>query len=286
MIKILYPGKFNQKTGAWHPYMDSAANITATELTLVTYNVWFDQYHLQKRCEALLRVVRDCDADIICLQEITPGYLNQVLRQAWVRANYYVSDYTGSTVQPYGVLLLSRLPTAILRLHDLPSLMARKLLVAELQVNNQTLQVATVHLESIKAFAPSRRRQLEQIFPTLETSKHVVLMGDFNFCSSWLEENANIHPNYQDMWATLRRDEPGYTEDTDINLMRLEYTQKHKQVRFDRILIRTSTPGWQPKSIELLGTAPTSPDYPNIFPSDHFGLVGRLEWDPSPACQI
>jgi tyrosyl-DNA phosphodiesterase 2 len=285
MIRILYPGKFNKETEVWHPYMDHAANVTATELTLVTYNVWFNQYHLQKRCEALLRVVKNCEADVICLQEIKADYLNQVLKQEWVQADYYVSDYMGSTVQPYGVLLLSRLPIACLRLHDLPSIMDRKLLVAELQVNNQTLQVATVHLESIKAFAPSRKQQLEQIFPTLETSKHAVLMGDFNFCSSWSEENVNINPNYQDMWAVLHSDEPGYTEDTNINLMRLEYTQKHKKVRFDRILVRSSTPGWQPKSIELLGTTPISPDS-SIFPSDHFGLLGELEWSPLPGCQI
>jgi tyrosyl-DNA phosphodiesterase 2 len=66
--------------------------------------------------------------------------------------------------------------------------------------------------------------------------------------------------------------------------MRLEYTQKHKQVRFDRILVRSSTPSWQPKSIELLGTTSISPDYPNIFPSDHFGLVGKLEWTSTSGC--
>jgi tyrosyl-DNA phosphodiesterase 2 len=280
MITVIYPGKFNIETGAWHADRDSVANITMSELTLVTFNVWFDQYYLRERCQALLHVVKDCDADVICLQEITPGYLKQILKQDWVQASYYVSDYTGGTIQPYGVLLLSRHPIVSLLLHDLPSIMARKLLVAELQVNNQTIQVATVHLESIKAFAPSRKQQLAQIFPLLAKSDHAVLMGDFNFCASWREENANIDLNYQDMWAVLRGNEAGYTEDTAINLMRLERTQKHRQVRFDRMLVRSSMPGWQPTSIKLIGTTPISPDYPNIFPSDHFGLVGKLTWNP------
>jgi hypothetical protein len=60
------------------------------------------------------------------------------------------------------------------------------------------------------------------------------------------------------------------------------FDQHHLQKRCEALLrlVRASTPGWQPKSIELLGTTPISPDYPNIFPSDHFGLVGRLEWTP------
>ena len=106
-----------------------------------------------------------------------------------------------------------------------------------------------------------------------------MLMGDFNFCARRsTEENAHIDPDYRDMWTALRGDDPGYTEDTDINLMRLEKTQKHKQVRFDRMLVRSSTPGWRPASIELLGTKSISSKLPNVFPSDHFGLRGTLKW--------
>jgi tyrosyl-DNA phosphodiesterase 2 len=278
MISMMYPAKFDAESGGWHTDMNGTVNIEATELTFVTFNVWFAQYYLQERCQALLGIVRDCNADIICLQEIKPGYLGQILKQDWVQADYSVSDYTGITVQPYGVLLLSRLPIFHLRLHSLPSVMGRKLLVALFQVNNQTFQVATVHLESLPAFAATRKQQLAQIFPALEKSEHAALMGDFNFCASWYEENMNIDPAYQDMWPVLRSQEPGYTENTDINLMRLEQTGKHTHVRFDRMLIRSSTAEWQPKSINLLGTRPISPQYAHVFPSDHFGLVGTLEW--------
>jgi tyrosyl-DNA phosphodiesterase 2 len=279
MIRILSPGKFDPEKGIWTTKVHKEANFTAPELTVLTFNVCFTDHYLQERCEALLRIVEGCDADVICLQEVTSAYLKYILNQEWVRANYYVSDYTGGTIQRYGVLLLSRIPIVSLMLHDLPSIMGRKLLVAELRINNQIVKIATVHLESGgKLYAFARAPQLELIFSSLANSKQAILMGDFNFCSSWREENAKIDRNYQDMWAVLRSGEPGYTEDTDINLMRLEYTQKHKKVRFDRILVRSSTPGWQPKSIELLGTNPISSDYPNVFPSDHFGLVGRLEW--------
>jgi len=279
MIEIIHPGKFDPQSGDWCIHTESGPATGLAELTLVTFNVWFDDHYALERCGALLEIVRQCDADVICLQEIKTRYLNFILQQPWVQKDYQVSDFTGRTIQPYGVLLLSRLPLTQLHLHRLPSVMARKLLVAGFELNGQTVEIATVHLESMKAFAPSRKRQLSLIFPALAKSRHAMLMGDFNFCARRSpEENAHLDPAYQDMWAALRGDDPGYTEDTGINLMRLEKTQKHKQVRFDRMLVRSSTPGWRPASIELLGTGPISADLPNVFPSDHFGLRGTLNW--------
>lgn len=282
MIEIIYPGKFDPQTSAWCNHTDSDTMVNCSELTVVTFNVWFDNYYALERCEALLEIIRQCDADVICLQETKTRYLNFILQQPWVQESYYVSDFTGKTIQPYGVLLLSRLPITQLRLHRLPSIMERKLLVAGFEINGQTVEIATVHLESMKTFASTRKQQLSLIFPALAKAQHAMLMGDFNFCARRpTEESARIEPDYQDMWSALRKDDPGYTEDTDINEMRLETTQKHKQVRFDRMLVRSSTPGWKPASIELLGTAPISADHPNVFPSDHFGLVGKLVWRDS-----
>lgn len=280
MITITYPGKFDLNTGTWQIHTKEG-NVTTNTLTLVTYNVCFDKHHLRERAEALLQIVADCDADIICLQEVTPAYLTHILKQEWVRANYYISDYTGRTIQPYGVLLLSRFPIAKVFLHELPTIMARKLLVIEPRINGQAVSIATVHLESGgRLYAFARKRQLDLIFPTLSKPTHAILMGDMNFCSSWREENVTLDRNsYQDVWAVLRSNEPGYTEDTDINLMRFEVSQKPKKVRFDRILVRSSIPGWKSKSIELLGTIAISPEQPNVFPSDHFGLMGKLEWN-------
>jgi tyrosyl-DNA phosphodiesterase 2 len=278
IVSTNHLGRFNPNTGTWEPHSEEGGNIPISSLTLVTYNVWFGQDYFYQRAEALFQIVKGCEAEIICLQEVTPIYLELILNQPWVQANYYISDYTGQTVEPYGVLLLSRIPIPKVFFYQLPTLMARKLLVITPEINGQVIQIATVHLESIRQSAATRKRQLELIFPILARSSHAVLMGDFNFCSTWLEENTNIDPHYQDLWAVLRSDEPGYTEDTDINLMRWGATRKHKKVRFDRMLVRSPIPGWQPKSIELLGTTPVSPQEPDVFPSDHFGLVGKVDW--------
>ncbi|MEQ9001526.1 MAG: endonuclease/exonuclease/phosphatase family protein [Coleofasciculus sp. B1-GNL1-01] len=275
-LQELNPKRFNPEKQAWTQSTDVVSDTKTSELTLVTYNIWFSDYHRQQRHKAILKLIQDCGADVIALQEVTPPSLKLILDQDWIRKNYYSSDTTGETVNPYGVLLLSKFPIHRLFFCDLISQMSRKFLCAELRINGQRFNLATVHLESKKRFAPIRAMQLADIFPLLENADHAVLMGDFNFCSSWEDENRNLDPRYQDLWAVLRENELGYTEDTDINVMRLQQKQKHKKVRFDRILLRSAAPGWQPQSIERLGLDPISPNCPNVFPSDHFGLVGHL----------
>lgn len=276
-IQSLKSWKFNSKKQSWIPdNIDFSSDITVTELTLVTYNVWFADYQFKPRCKFWLDILSDCNADAIALQEITPKSLEFILQSQWVRKQYYISDITGKTVTPYGVVLLSKIPLQKLLLYNLPSNMNRQFMVADLRVNGETLKLGTVHLESQKRSASIRAQQIDLVFPMMENAEHSILMGDFNLCSSW-SENDRLDNSYQDLWAVLRNDEPGYTEDTDINLMRLEQKGKEKQVRFDRILLRSAS-GWQPKSIEKIGTEPLFPERPNVFPSDHFGLVGKLRW--------
>ena len=105
-----------------------------------------------------------------------------------------------------------------------------------------------------------------------------VLTGDFNLCAS-SEENVTIacEPGVMDLWPTLESG-PGWTEDTAINEMRFAAKPKHKQVRFDRVLIihpepldeeqrgadsgstiadgSLSSSTWHGQRIALLGTAP------------------------------
>jgi hypothetical protein len=52
---------------------------------------------------------------------------------------------------------------------------------------------------------------------------------------------------------------------------------KAKRVRFDRGLLRSAEERGAPRSIELLGTEPISAVSPDVFPSDHFGLVAVIE---------
>ena len=270
----LHAGKFDVESDQWESVDSSVRDFDRNELVLATINIWFGAHFAEQRYDAIIRLLKTHQPDFIALQEVILESLWAFLAHPWVQNNYYISDTNGMTLGDYGVVLLSRFPPKTIRLVHLPSFMDRNLLLMETTLNGATLQVGTVHLESMKRSAKMRGLQLEYIFDYLEGAANVVLMGDFNFCASWQEENDRIDLAYHDIWSHLRGDEPGYTEDTTINKMRYQLTGKHKHVRFDRILLKGSS--WKPSWIELIGTEPISSDYPNVFPSDHFGLVCHI----------
>jgi tyrosyl-DNA phosphodiesterase 2 len=277
---LIFPAEFDRGSNRWRlSYFNFTKyeNVRTDILTFVTFNTWFGNHYFDHRFRALMDILKDTDADIIGLQEMTHKSLKHLLKEEWVKKNYFISDLTGTTIYPYGVVLLSRIPVKFLVLHPLTGAMERQVLIAEFHINGQKLLVGITHLESLRYSADIRSVQLDEIFTLLEYSDNSVLMGDFNFCSSW-EENSNIDNRYSDIWKVLRANEPGYTEDTEINLMRQQMSREEKQVRFDRIICRSSVPGWKPTKIHRLGMKPISPEYPNIFPSDHFGLFGMFEW--------
>jgi len=274
------PGKYVSSIQQWQPL--STTEIEAADIsdfTVATLNVWFADYYFEERCHAILALLESLQPDVITLQEVTPAFLKEVQHTPWVQASYTLSDLYGDSIDPYGLLILSRLAIHDWEFFPLPSAMGRSLVTVRTELNRTSTMFASVHLESQTSAASARAKQLQRIFPLLATEPHVILTGDFNFCSTWAE-NSNLDPTYQDIWSELHETEFGFTEDTERNTMRLLYTRKPKKVRFDRILLRSERPGWRAESIQLVGTEPISTVTPHIFPSDHFGLVGRFIWQP------
>ena len=241
-------------------------------LTLATFNVWFDDRHARDRYQAIADVLAREAPDVMVFQEVTRPALDVLLGQDWIRAGYRRAAVTGWRTGNYGHLMLARVPISGAVYVPLPTQASRGVLRAEVDVGGGALVVGSVHLDSGKASAELRKRQLRRVFDDVDGSSDVVLLGDFNMRD---DENDGITAPFEDVWPRLRPDEPGYTEDTSINLMRLDSTGKQRHVRFDRVLVKGS--GWRPTRIDLLGTEPISPDLPRVFPSDHFGVVCRLE---------
>lgn len=238
---------------------------------LITWNIWFGEHKRNARRKALLALLAERDPDVIVLQEVTEGQLDAIVAAPWVRERYQVSDFEGDTLGRYGVLLLSRIPISKLGMLELPSEMGRKLLVAELSCG---LTVATVHLESTPFCSSRRAKQLSLIQPYLaQTSPNVLLAGDMNFAPDDDAENDALDPSFLDVWPLLRGNEPGYTVDSKINMMRYVMHGEHSQKRIDRCFLRSSE--FSARSIRLLGTSPIDADL--SFISDHFGLEVELE---------
>ena len=254
----------------WAPAGTTAEPLTVHGLGVVTLNVWFDPVHRQQRGAALLSAIEASDADVFCFQEVTPALAQQLEQSELVRDSMEIAWGAG-VLAGYGVAILSRLPLRGAWELELESMMGRSLLCATLALDDGPFTIATVHLESTRPMRGERAQQLLTIFEALAPRERVVFCGDFNFDPSEPEEEA-IDLAYVDLWPRVHPNAPGYTEDTERNVMRLRVRGKHKQVRYDRILARA--PGWRPTEASLFADQPLRG---GLFISDHFGVSARLE---------
>jgi len=260
--------KFEGRSGGWVAERSTAACVSRDRLTVATYNIWFNDKHAEARYRAIADLLSRDRPDVMAFQEVTPKALAVFREQAWVREYYVSAAVTGASVGNYGLLLLSRLPLDRVTYTKLPTRLSRGYLTAQLTINGEPLSVLAVHLESSKAATQLRARQLGRIFDSQRTAQSVIVMGDLNMRDN---ENHLLDTSYRDVWPVLHTREPGYTEDTSINLMRYDMKNKHRHVRFDRVLVKGQA--WVPKAIGLLGREPIAKDLPRVFPSDHFGVM-------------
>lgn len=252
---------------AGEPAEPAAESAEPAELRLVTWNVWFGEYRFGERGRALLAELERRRPDVIALQEVTAPLLAAIHATPWIRAAYQVSE---SDLLGYDVVILSRVPIVEMRTLPLPSVMGRRLAVARLACG---LDVATVHLESMRDYADARAAQLRIIGPALAAlGEEVVLVGDMNFAPDAPLETAALDPSFVDAWAALRPGDPGYSVDSMRNPMRARAQGKATQKRIDRVFARTRR--WRPVAIELVGTTPINTA--ETFVSDHFGLEAVL----------
>ena len=262
-------------TNRW-TVIDAAAAVDRDELTVSTFNIWFNTFFADQRYRAIAQLLSRDMPDVMVFQEVTPAPLAVFLAQPWIREHYRCAAVTGGDLGSYGMLMLSRLPIRRVTYTRLTTRLARGFLQAELAINGSPLVICAVHLESGKSAAWWRAWQLRRIFRALKTVDNAVILGDFNMRD---DENGRIGAPYCDLWPALRPHDDGFTEDTSINLMRLDSKNKRRQVRFDRVLLKG--PRWSGASIDLLGTEPISSAHPRVFPSDHFGLQCRLVRQPA-----
>lgn len=284
-------------------------------LRLVTYNVWFSTQRQSARAAALFSILRDSEADVICLQEVTPIFLNLLRDESWVRSNYALSDSIGTTLKGselvYGVVMLWKreLLVASLVLYALPTTMNRSALVASFRILHHELRVVTVHLESLDN-VKIRSNQLERIFQLVGASSDLsidagaaanqsyggaILTGDMNFDEGAEEDRIPARAGFSDCWQEVKH---SWTEadvaDQGITMPADDHTGK--PTRIDRIFLGPSLENaapWKlfPQSVRRLGmesigedpdSTPTGArpkyDWPYNRPSDHFGLCCDLHF--------
>lgn len=255
--------------------------VTRTAFTVISWNVWFDEFEFESRAKSIFAKCRELDADVICFQEVLPEFLVLLKAEPWIKSYKLSSDAFEWSIPPYGVMILAK---SLLRpkfaVHMMNSVMDRKFVCAELKLRSRDIFIGTAHLESLK-FKDLRREQLVQIASILKEHENSIFVGDFNFCSyrnfiegGELENNVlqEVLPDHVDMWpAFWDTDEiKGYTYDSAMNPM----ITHEERMRYDRVLYSfyraaptsdaspeataaaAAKSTWWPQSINLIGTKP------------------------------
>ncbi|PCC69260.1 Poly(A) polymerase central domain-containing protein [Nannocystis exedens] len=278
--------RFDPLRGAWLPVATAGLHEARVEaLQVATYNVLFDLYepeqlYSEARAPVCSELLRERDADIIALQEVTPRLWAELLAAPWLRAGYYVSEGPDAEgLQPYGQVLLSRWPLA-LELHEFSA--RKRLVVGRLSLAGRRLAVAAVHLTSNrKADADDRRaEQLAVLVERLGRADvdDALVLGDLNF-GDGEEDQQLARAGLVDVWREVHPHHPGFTFDPQANPLAALATRTGKAARFDRALLRSPAGALAPIDAALFGDKPfgTGPGGQELFASDHFGVCALLQ---------
>lgn len=276
---------------AVEPQAKAEAEAPAT-FKLISFNVWFSTHRQLSRTRALLELLEREDASVVCLQEATARFLRLVLASEYVQRTYCISssirefESLNSDVG-YDCFMLAK-PSLTGRLvrYQLTSVYGRKLLLNVLP----WFGVGTVHLESNVNRGAGRSQQMGEIYGLLE--EHAVLQksffcGDLNHCISQGENHLRQDVS-RDVWPKVHPDQPGWTENAEINGMLAAKSGHHPLVRFDRIVMNGDPAGLQPVAMKILGDEPVlnlqhdeaveeSLREAPVFVSDHFGVAATFQ---------
>lgn len=76
--------QFSSALGQWEPAFDRRG-FDVDSLSLVTWNVWFDDYAFGERTQGLLEELHQHRPDLVALQEVTPRLLRALSRTVWLQ---------------------------------------------------------------------------------------------------------------------------------------------------------------------------------------------------------
>ena len=248
----------------------------------LTYNIWglakkpALKHMFELRLPLLEQTIRDTNADLLCLQEMS--------RFSYEHLKGLIAEYAFASEIPYPLsprdravdtYFLSKYRQSRVTVYGLPGVLGYEnaLLVVEfpnLVVFNLYSQAGSRHSvgQEHKWIHYSRCRYdiLQTILDLVKSryaAKSVLVCGDFNFD---LDGDRNEWPEvlmleeykafgFQDTFRRANPDDPGLTEDTDLNPMRWNQKLVEKHLRYDAIFYRPAPSSvWRIKDSKIIGT--------------------------------
>lgn len=245
------------------------------ELSVVSYNIWFDETDRNVRFDALLSLIKSNNPDIICLQEVVPEIYNLLK----IQLSEYKYFFPKQIKYRYGCVIFSKYIIENEYDHYYPnSKMGRNLLAVNIKYNSSiNITIATSHFESLFDETNSNNVKLEQYMyaqnilnKLYDDGYPVILCSDTNILSNE-EKYFFTDSRWNDVFYDTSNDVSyeTYTYDTKENKNLITRNIKEIRSRIDRIMYRG---GMTIKSsyYKLLR------GIDGIEPSDHFGLFTKF----------
>jgi len=254
-----------------------------TEISLLTYNIWFAPEMMRERMEALGQIVEELQPDIAAFQEVTLANLAILQQQKWFSRYHLippdVSKHVSREKLNHFVIILSVYPLDKWFIFPFKnSLRKRRLVVAETQnavSTNITFVIAGTHLAYSLEGTRLRELQLQESLKVLSRYENVCVMGDMNI-EDKVDGDVVLPSSWIDAWLSLpgNIDSDGFTWDRNkspfASMRNVNATSY--QARLDRVLCRLSD--FKVKEMKVVGNKLTKS---GLLPSDHFGVFMVIE---------
>jgi endonuclease/exonuclease/phosphatase family metal-dependent hydrolase/2'-5' RNA ligase len=264
----------------WTPRTPPASPARAS-FTAATYNILHDPaFPFPSRLTAVINALLECDADLVCLQEVTDDALALITADAQIRARWPWCSRGASAVleSERNVVLLAKEDSAFewtrveLGGKHKACIVARLCFQLQHSTTNKSVVVVGVHLSAGRT-PPARQKRQEELTKLLaylrehHHSDEWLVIGDSN--SQVDESHIDFNATLLDCWAeTVGGD--GATYDPTKNLL-ASATARNNQTaeRYDRVFVREE--GWleiKSEGLSLFGI----PEQGRDVGSDHWGL--------------
>jgi len=242
----------------------------------------FELEFLEIRVRQVAKIILESKADIICLQEVSLEAYNiikPIITKKYKYKYEYESnfkpdiDIDGKRGRTVETMCFSKYPALSYKLLKIEGNLSYNDSAIVLEFGNAL--VFNVYLQAGTSKSPGQsfrwihysRCRYNQYLAIGEylrennITKPIIVVGDFNTNldgneEEWPELRAFNRLNLTDSWKATSQDDPGFTEDTMVNLMRWNTKFEEKQYRIDGIFYTTGS--FITNQNEILGKKPIS----------------------------